>query len=231
MCFSGRWECPWHQCNVCRREAASYCEMCPNSYCKQHREGMLFISKLDGKLSCSDHDPCGPDPLEPGEIREYVPGMPILSPPPNMAVSGRIPLPALPPAAPLFIPAPNRPTFQAQRNPYADDVVDNVVLPPSSPSKDIKEEVMSDEGEVLEGVIGDEGEDEGLEVVDDEMDYEEMGYEEEEKVDQGESEEDCEEEVVDDDLEDTEDLEEVEGDDQESSCDEFVSRTQTLSHL
>uniref|UniRef100_A0A8C1J3U9 Histone-lysine N-methyltransferase, H3 lysine-36 specific n=1 Tax=Cyprinus carpio TaxID=7962 RepID=A0A8C1J3U9_CYPCA len=68
---AGRWECPWHQCNVCRREAASYCEMCPNSYCKQHREGMLFISKLDGKLSCSDHDPCGPDPLEPGEIREY----------------------------------------------------------------------------------------------------------------------------------------------------------------
>lgn len=35
---------------------------------------MLFISKLDGKLSCSEHDPCGPDPLEPGEIREYVPG-------------------------------------------------------------------------------------------------------------------------------------------------------------
>lgn len=36
---------------------------------------MLFISKLDGKLSCSEHDPCGPDPLEPGEIREYVPSM------------------------------------------------------------------------------------------------------------------------------------------------------------
>ena len=47
--------------------------MCPSSYCKEHREGMLFISKLDGKLSCSEHDPCGPDPLEPGEIREYVP--------------------------------------------------------------------------------------------------------------------------------------------------------------
>uniref|UniRef100_A0A672SJP1 Histone-lysine N-methyltransferase, H3 lysine-36 specific n=1 Tax=Sinocyclocheilus grahami TaxID=75366 RepID=A0A672SJP1_SINGR len=117
---AGRWECPWHQCNVCRREAASYCEMCPNSYCKQHREGMLFISKLDGKLSCSDHDPCGPDPLEPGEIREYVPGTPILPPPPNMSVSGRIPLPALPPAAPLFIPAPNRPapicTFSSYLN-------------------------------------------------------------------------------------------------------------------
>ncbi|XP_077103748.1 histone-lysine N-methyltransferase, H3 lysine-36 specific [Siphateles boraxobius] len=223
---AGRWECPWHQCNECGREAASYCEMCPNSFCKQHREGMLFISKLDGKLSCSEHDPCGPDPLEPGEIREYVPGTRILPPLPNMAASGRIPQPALPPAAPLFIPAPNRPAFQAQRDPYADEVVENVVLPPSSPSKDIKEEDMSDEGEVVEGVIGDEGEDEGLEVVDDddddeEMDYGEMGFEEddEEEVVRGDFEEF---EYVDDDFEGTEDLGEVEEDDQESSWDESV---------
>ncbi|XP_061595252.1 histone-lysine N-methyltransferase, H3 lysine-36 specific [Cololabis saira] len=70
---AGRWECPWHQCDVCGKEAKSFCEMCPSSYCAQHREGLLFISKLDGKLSCSEHDPCGPDPLEPGEIREYAP--------------------------------------------------------------------------------------------------------------------------------------------------------------
>ncbi|KAM6907189.1 uncharacterized protein nsd1b [Xenentodon cancila] len=70
---AGRWECPWHQCDICGKEAASFCEMCPSSYCGQHREGLLFISKLDGKLSCSEHDPCGPDPLEPGEIREYTP--------------------------------------------------------------------------------------------------------------------------------------------------------------
>lgn len=221
MHFSGRWECPWHQCNLCSSESASYCEMCPNSYCKQHREGMLFISKLDGKLSCSDHDPCGSDPLEPGEIREYVPGTPILPPLPNISVSGRIPLPSLPPAAPLFIPAPNRPAFQAQRDPYADEVVDNVGLPSSSPSKDIKEEDMSDEGEVMEGVIGDEGDDEGLEVVDDdeEMDYGGMGFEDEEEE---KEEEDWGDEYVNDDFEDTEDLGEVEGDDQESSCDEFV---------
>uniref|UniRef100_A0A8C5M523 Histone-lysine N-methyltransferase, H3 lysine-36 specific n=1 Tax=Leptobrachium leishanense TaxID=445787 RepID=A0A8C5M523_9ANUR len=68
---AGKWECPWHQCDVCRKEAASLCEMCPSSFCKQHREGMLFISKLDGRLSCTEHDPCGPHPLEPGEIREY----------------------------------------------------------------------------------------------------------------------------------------------------------------
>nr|XP_056708907.1 histone-lysine N-methyltransferase, H3 lysine-36 specific isoform X1 [Euleptes europaea] len=70
---AGKWECPWHQCDVCNKEAASFCEMCPRSYCKQHREGMLFISKLDGRLSCTEHDPCGPNPLEPGEIREYAP--------------------------------------------------------------------------------------------------------------------------------------------------------------
>nr|2NAA_A Chain A, Histone-lysine N-methyltransferase, H3 lysine-36 and H4 lysine-20 specific [Mus musculus] len=53
---AGKWECPWHQCDVCGKEAASFCEMCPSSFCKQHREGMLFISKLDGRLSCTEHD-------------------------------------------------------------------------------------------------------------------------------------------------------------------------------
>lgn len=50
---------------------------------------MLFISKLDGKLSCSEHDPCGPEPLEPGEIREYVPNMTSVRPknmPPAISV-------------------------------------------------------------------------------------------------------------------------------------------------
>ncbi|XP_051534230.1 histone-lysine N-methyltransferase, H3 lysine-36 specific-like [Myxocyprinus asiaticus] len=68
---AGRWECPWHQCDLCGKDAASFCEMCPSSYCVEHRDGMLFISKLDGRLSCSEHDPCGPEPLEPGEIRDY----------------------------------------------------------------------------------------------------------------------------------------------------------------
>ncbi|XP_067244996.1 histone-lysine N-methyltransferase, H3 lysine-36 specific isoform X1 [Chanodichthys erythropterus] len=195
---AGRWECPWHQCNECGREAASYCEMCPNSYCKQHREGMLFISKLDGKLSCSDHDPCSPNPLEPGEIREY----------------RETPQSAILPAAPLFIPAPNRPTFQAQRDPYADEVVDNVVLPPSSPSpsKDIKEEDMSDEGEVVEGVIV-EGEHVDLEVVDDDDDDDDEDVEEMD---------DWADEYADDEFEGNEDLGEVEGDDQNSSWDESV---------
>ncbi|XP_055730042.1 histone-lysine N-methyltransferase, H3 lysine-36 specific-like isoform X4 [Salvelinus fontinalis] len=76
---AGRWECPWHQCDLCGKEAASFCEMCPSSYCTLHRDGMLFISKLDGRLSCSEHDPCGPDPLEPGEIREHLPDICALS--------------------------------------------------------------------------------------------------------------------------------------------------------
>lgn len=218
---AGRWECPWHQCNECGREAASYCEMCPNSYCEQHREGMLFISKLDGKLSCSEHDPCGPDPLEPGEIREYVPSTSIVGQAPNMSASGRITQPALPPAAPLFIPAQNRPAFQSQRDPYGDEVVDNI-LPSSSP-KDIKEEDMSD-GEVVfeEG----EEEEEDLELVDDEDDEEEidcrgMGLEDEEEEEEEEF-EDYEDDFVNVDFVGTEDGDEVEGDEQETSWDELV---------
>uniref|UniRef100_H3ARX4 Histone-lysine N-methyltransferase, H3 lysine-36 specific n=1 Tax=Latimeria chalumnae TaxID=7897 RepID=H3ARX4_LATCH len=68
---AGRWECPWHQCDMCGQEAASFCEMCPSSFCEKHRDEKLFISKLDGRLCCTEHDPCGPNPLEPGEIREY----------------------------------------------------------------------------------------------------------------------------------------------------------------
>lgn len=51
---------------------------------------MLFISKLDGKLSCSEHDPCGPEPLEPGEIREYVPDRTSLRPAVSMVPDSQI---------------------------------------------------------------------------------------------------------------------------------------------
>uniref|UniRef100_A0AAV2J9N8 Zinc finger PHD-type domain-containing protein n=1 Tax=Knipowitschia caucasica TaxID=637954 RepID=A0AAV2J9N8_KNICA len=68
---AGRWECPRHQCDSCGKEAKSFCEICPSSFCDVHKDGRLFKSKVDGKLLCSEHDPCGPHPLEPGEIREY----------------------------------------------------------------------------------------------------------------------------------------------------------------
>uniref|UniRef100_A0A8B9KBQ7 Nuclear receptor binding SET domain protein 1a n=1 Tax=Astyanax mexicanus TaxID=7994 RepID=A0A8B9KBQ7_ASTMX len=217
---AGRWECPWHQCNECGREAASFCEMCPNSYCKQHRDGMLFISKLDGKLSCSEHDPCGPDPLEPGEIREYVPGTSLLRPPPNLGGPGlsisRLPQSALANAAPLYIPAPSRPGFGGQPGAFEDEVVmDSAVLPAPLVSSRHRKEVKGDdfgreEGEVVEGMIGDEVEDEELEIIGDEddddeededddddeeededeegdgVDYGDLGFEEEEEEEDGE---------------------------------------------
>ncbi|KAB1259064.1 Histone-lysine N-methyltransferase; H3 lysine-36 and H4 lysine-20 specific [Camelus dromedarius] len=52
---------------------------------------MLFISKLDGRLSCTEHDPCGPNPLEPGEIREYVPPPVPLSPSPSARLAEQSP--------------------------------------------------------------------------------------------------------------------------------------------
>ncbi|NXN92062.1 NSD1 protein, partial [Rhinopomastus cyanomelas] len=115
---AGKWECPWHQCDVCSKEAASFCEMCPRSFCKQHREGMLFISKLDGRLCCTEHDPCGPNPLEPGEIREYVPPIETLidgeetQPPEQPPVDTDLsvqPLDSLPQSVALRLPSPEKP--------------------------------------------------------------------------------------------------------------------------
>ncbi|NXH13222.1 NSD1 protein, partial [Bucco capensis] len=115
---AGKWECPWHQCDVCCKEAASFCEMCPRSFCKQHREGMLFISKLDGRLSCTEHDPCGPNPLEPGEIREYAPSIEVLAdgedtePPEQPPVDTDLsiqPLDSLPQSVALRLQSPEKP--------------------------------------------------------------------------------------------------------------------------
>ncbi|XP_009871877.1 PREDICTED: histone-lysine N-methyltransferase, H3 lysine-36 and H4 lysine-20 specific-like, partial [Apaloderma vittatum] len=115
---AGKWECPWHQCDMCGKEAASFCEMCPRSFCKQHREGMLFISKLDGRLSCTEHDPCGPNPLEPGEIREYAPPIEALAngedtqppeqPPTDTDLSVQ-PLDSLPQSMALALQSPEKP--------------------------------------------------------------------------------------------------------------------------
>ncbi|NXJ66497.1 NSD1 protein, partial [Rostratula benghalensis] len=115
---AGKWECPWHQCDMCGKEAASFCEMCPRSFCKQHREGMLFISKLDGRLCCTEHDPCGPNPLEPGEIREYAPSIEALAngedtPPPEQPPADTDlsvqPLDSLPQSVALRLQSPEKP--------------------------------------------------------------------------------------------------------------------------
>ncbi|XP_056103865.1 histone-lysine N-methyltransferase NSD3 isoform X2 [Rhinichthys klamathensis goyatoka] len=56
----GRWECPWHQCSVCQRAAASFCHFCPASFCREHERGQLAVSALDNRPCCSNHDPQRP---------------------------------------------------------------------------------------------------------------------------------------------------------------------------
>ncbi|NXT27698.1 NSD1 protein, partial [Syrrhaptes paradoxus] len=135
---AGKWECPWHQCDMCGKEAASFCEMCPRSFCKQHREGMLFISKLDGRLCCTEHDPCGPNPLEPGEIREYVPPIDALpdsedtqppeQPPADTDLSVQ-PLDSLPQSVTLRLQSPEKPPATlALRLPQSDKPPTTVAL-------------------------------------------------------------------------------------------------------
>ncbi|NWU66264.1 NSD1 protein, partial [Pterocles burchelli] len=135
---AGKWECPWHQCDMCGKEAASFCEMCPRSFCKQHREGMLFISKLDGRLCCTEHDPCGPNPLEPGEIREYVPPIDALpdsedtqppeQPPADTDLSVQ-PLDSLPQSVALRLQSPEKPPATlALRLPQSDKPPTTVAL-------------------------------------------------------------------------------------------------------
>ncbi|XP_043537388.1 histone-lysine N-methyltransferase NSD3 isoform X3 [Chiloscyllium plagiosum] len=53
----GKWECPWHHCDECGKSSTSFCDFCPNSYCKEHQKGALIASALDGRLCCSEHDP------------------------------------------------------------------------------------------------------------------------------------------------------------------------------
>ncbi|XP_054872650.1 histone-lysine N-methyltransferase, H3 lysine-36 specific [Amphiprion ocellaris] len=198
---AGRWECPWHQCDICGKEAASFCEMCPSSYCKEHREGMLFISKLDGKLSCSEHDPCGPDPLEPGEIREYVPNVasvrpramglsmaPSLVPDSRRASSSA----ASPVSSPASQAAPSRPeppprlyintktatsSFIPFSRSYLADRTDGKSFSTTSSSKDEREDGEVEDGEVcgldMEEVEDDDDDEDDEEEDDDEEDVEE----------------------------------------------------------
>uniref|UniRef100_A0A663F9A6 Histone-lysine N-methyltransferase, H3 lysine-36 specific n=1 Tax=Aquila chrysaetos chrysaetos TaxID=223781 RepID=A0A663F9A6_AQUCH len=131
---AGKWECPWHQCDMCGKEAASFCEMCPRSFCKQHREGMLFISKLDGRLCCTEHDPCGPNPLEPGEIREYVPPIGALTNSEDTQPPEQLQSPEKPPATLALQPSNKPPTTLALRLPPPDKPPATLALrlPPSN---------------------------------------------------------------------------------------------------
>lgn len=57
VCFiAGKWECPWHHCDVCGKPSTSFCHLCPNSFCKEHQDGTAFRSTQDGQSYCCEHD-------------------------------------------------------------------------------------------------------------------------------------------------------------------------------
>uniref|UniRef100_A0A672S5L1 Histone-lysine N-methyltransferase NSD2-like n=1 Tax=Sinocyclocheilus grahami TaxID=75366 RepID=A0A672S5L1_SINGR len=52
----GRWDCPWHHCDVCGKNSDAFCQLCPNSFCKAHQEGALRSHPLTGQLCCQEHE-------------------------------------------------------------------------------------------------------------------------------------------------------------------------------
>ncbi|XP_048220851.1 histone-lysine N-methyltransferase NSD2 isoform X2 [Perognathus longimembris pacificus] len=52
----GKWECPWHHCDVCGKPSTSFCHLCPNSLCKEHHDGTAFRATQDGRTYCCEHD-------------------------------------------------------------------------------------------------------------------------------------------------------------------------------
>lgn len=51
----GRWECPWHHCDVeqCGKTSTQFCSKCPSSFCTEHKSEAF--KEIDGKLVCPDH--------------------------------------------------------------------------------------------------------------------------------------------------------------------------------
>uniref|UniRef100_A0A8C5FXC5 Nuclear receptor binding SET domain protein 2 n=1 Tax=Gadus morhua TaxID=8049 RepID=A0A8C5FXC5_GADMO len=56
----GRWDCPWHHCDVCGRASKAFCQLCPNSFCSAHQEGALQerppSPSSSSQLCCLEHD-------------------------------------------------------------------------------------------------------------------------------------------------------------------------------
>uniref|UniRef100_A0A8C8BRP9 Nuclear receptor binding SET domain protein 2 n=1 Tax=Oncorhynchus tshawytscha TaxID=74940 RepID=A0A8C8BRP9_ONCTS len=53
----GRWDCPWHHCDVCGKPSEAFCQLCPNSFCKNHQEGALRLLPPKGQLCCQETGP------------------------------------------------------------------------------------------------------------------------------------------------------------------------------
>ncbi|XP_038160624.1 histone-lysine N-methyltransferase NSD2 [Cyprinodon tularosa] len=52
----GRWDCPWHHCDICGKNSEAFCQLCPNSFCRAHQEGALRPWPPTGELCCSEHE-------------------------------------------------------------------------------------------------------------------------------------------------------------------------------
>ena len=49
----GRWDCPWHYCDICGAKSVYHCSSCYNSACDQHYKGLIIVSDLStGVLQC-----------------------------------------------------------------------------------------------------------------------------------------------------------------------------------
>ncbi|RWS26986.1 histone-lysine N-methyltransferase NSD2-like protein [Leptotrombidium deliense] len=51
----GKWECPWHHCDQCGKQATSRCSYCPTSYCNEHCTNEKLKELPDGCFLCSEH--------------------------------------------------------------------------------------------------------------------------------------------------------------------------------
>jgi len=49
----GKWFCPWHHCVTCGKLASSWCDHCPNGYCKNHAAPLKKHPVL--KNVCDEH--------------------------------------------------------------------------------------------------------------------------------------------------------------------------------
>ncbi|KAF7710601.1 histone-lysine N-methyltransferase NSD2 isoform X2 [Silurus meridionalis] len=61
----GRWDCPWHHCDVCGKPSDAFCQLCPNSFCKSHEDGTLNPHPTSGLLCCQEHDDSDPQSTTP----------------------------------------------------------------------------------------------------------------------------------------------------------------------
>lgn len=55
--FTGQWTCPWHHCDVCGRKTATFCSICPNSFCSTHAAEANLQTYPKLGLVCNEHSP------------------------------------------------------------------------------------------------------------------------------------------------------------------------------